>query len=246
MSFQINVFEMKMRTQIENNLLKQINDDLKKNVNEIEFIHKNYFYDNLLNNFENINNKFLNLNVLINKKIETETETKTETKTKFNHDNNDVDNNIDNDELIKITTFTIIDKIIKHSSQLYWIFQYFYLKKKDFMGMNMTGLINGKMETGLNFRNSITKISIKDFFKQIYNNIENDLDNNISVSDINDDDIKDWCVYKIKSNNFDFSFFPHKDNFDNLSEYGDFYLVSNMKLKKYNIFVEKNQNKITK
>ena len=46
------------------------------------------------------------------------------------------------------------------------------MKKKDFMGMNLTGMIQGKMETGLGFRKCLEKLSqntIKSKYPELIN-----------------------------------------------------------------------------
>lgn len=83
------------------------------------------------------------------------------------HSNNDIiqlDNLINIESLINNDSSQtdklskLIDKIVSHAKTSYNAFQYFYLNKKSFMGMNLTGLVDGKIETGLGFRNTIVKL----------------------------------------------------------------------------------------
>ena len=118
MNYQINIPEMKRKTEIEDRLLMQINKNLSTNKNDIEWMGKNFLYDDICLLSANTNtNKYINLNT------------------------NNFSNPEDKNKLIK--------KLLEYPDKIYSIFQCFYLKRKNFMGMNLTGLVKGKMETGL-------------------------------------------------------------------------------------------------
>jgi len=161
MNIPVNVVEMKLKTQIENNLLIQINTNLKECVDDLEYIYKNYKYSsniiNCIGFIENIfHNKIISLENLVKKQ-----------NLQSRHEN----------------IMVLVEKLFTHTYQFYWIFQYFYLKKKDFMGMNLTGLVNGRMETGLSFRNTISKISFDEFITKELNLQKDILNKFINLDD---------------------------------------------------------------
>lgn len=119
-------------------------------------------------------------------------------------------------------------KFFEYPNTIYSIFQYFYLKRKNYMGMNLTGLIQGKMETGLGFRSNIIKIafqSIKDVeLKNIINEYFSDLNYDTKLENIN--------VYKINSNGFKWSDYGYETH-----KY--IYLIANLSIQKYFFILEK-------
>lgn len=146
---QVNIEQIKKKTEIENNLLSRINCDLKECVEDLEFIHKYYEYNDFTNNYDP--------NLVSLTKI-------------F------INNNIGDSENKK----QVIKKIFDNVAHTYYAFQYFYIKKNDFMGMNLTGLINGKMETGIGFRNCIVKLLSTNIIKNypiMYEYYKDNLDN---------------------------------------------------------------------
>ncbi len=187
MNYQINIPEMKKKTEIEDKLLFEINKNFQEYISDIEYVKNTFTQTNF--NFES--NKYFNIN-------------------NFNQKNNQ----------------DIQTKLFEYPNTIYTIFQCFYLKRKNYMGMNLTGLIQGKMETGLGFRTSINKIafaSIKDEeLKDIINNYF--LDSNIDKCSIN--------VYKINSNGFKW------DEYSS-SSYKFIYLIANLTTQKYFFVLEK-------
>ncbi len=186
----INIVEMKRKTEIENNILKKINDDLNQCVIEIYDIMKNSIYDDNLKIFSN---KYICLNSFLEKQPK----------------------NIDKKLLV--------NKLFTHAQQTYNAFQYFYMKKKDFMGMNLTGLIDGKIETGLGFRNCIIKFFFKETqikYTELFELFEKELglENNL-------------IFYRIKSNTFKWTDFS-------LPIYDNYYIIYNHSYKKYYILFE--------
>lgn len=112
-------------------------------------------------------------------------------------------------------------KLFVYPNIMYSIFQCFYLKRKNYMGMNLTGLVQGKMETGLGFRSNIIKQnsnSIKDERVKSY------------IIDKFGELTKDIIVYKIKSSGFGWNKF-------NLDTYNYYYIVVNLDTKKYFICI---------
>jgi len=184
--------EMKKKTEIENNLLDKINSDLKECNDDLQYIEKNYKLTLTMNMtmiLINSNKLVLLDQIIIDKNIIPETKTK------------------------------LIDKLFIHINQTYWIFQYFFLKKKDFMGMNLTGLVKGKMETGLGFRNSLEKIQ--------FNLIKSKYPELIPIFKPN------LMVHLVKSNSFKW------DDFG-LDMYKNFIVISDLETKEYFIVLEKN------
>lgn len=157
MNSKINIAQMRKKTQIENNLLEQINLELKSCKDELNQI---YSTQKITSNLTFTDSKLINIYKIFDEK------------------------NIPYEKQNKL-----VEKIFTHIEQTYWAFQYFYLKKKDFMGMNLTGLIDGKMETGLGFRKCLEKISIQDIkskYPELYKINEHYVDN----------------IWKIKSDTF--------------------------------------------
>lgn len=200
MNIPINIVEMKLKTQIENNLLIQIDKNLKECFDDLEYVNKNYKYssNDIISLIENIfPNKVISLENLIKKQ-----------NLLTKHAN----------------IMVLVEKLFTHTYQFYWIFQCFYLKKKDYMGMNLTGLINGRMETGLSFRNTISKMSFDEFINKELNfqkdniNQLNTLDHNINV-------------YKIKSLNFKWN----DEGFDKIYEH--IWIISNLNKNEYYIMI---------
>lgn len=208
MNLQINPTEMRKRTEIENNLLKTINCDLKECIEDLEYIYK--FFDFLSFNNSNNNQEKLDFGLVELTQIFID---------------NQVDSKLHNQ---------IVKKIFDNANTIYYAFQYFYLKKSDFMGMNLTGLINGKMETGLGFRNSLKKLPTKlvlKFFPNIYAQIQNYLVDNRTKSDsiLDTNPIDKISFYLIKSDQIDWK---NKIN----QVYKNFLIVSDFETKKYFIF----------
>lgn len=190
MGFEINMEEMKKKTEIEDKLLFNINSKFQEYTNEIQYIKNNY--SQIENNF-NIK-KYISSNLILS-------------------NNNDDTNKLNELEI----------KFLDYPNTIYSIFQCFYLKRKNYMGMNLTGLVQGKMETGLSFRNSIIKSSpfgIKDDeLKNIINKYFKD-------------DLDSINIYKIKSNGFKW-----KDN--NLDNFQFIYLIANLSKEQYFFILEK-------
>ena len=156
MNYQINIPEMKRKTEIEDRLLFEINKNFQEHLTDIEFISNNFVEITGQNNLEG--KKYFYANNVIKDK-------------------------------------NIITKFFEYPNKIYSIFQCFYLKRKNYMGMNLTGLIQGKMETGLGFRSSVVKLS--------YINIKDEELKNIICSQFLESDvINDINIYKINSNGF--------------------------------------------
>lgn len=195
MNLKIDLSEMKKKITIESNLLDKINIELKKYSENLIFYHKNYSLLKL--NIVDNNSDFIELNNLI----------------KFN-----------SKFLINKLDY-FIEKLFNYIEQIYWIFKYFHNKKKDYIGMNLTGLVNDRIETGIGFRNSIilmnsNQINLNTFLKKF-------IDSNKTF-----DTTTNSHIYKIKSNNFKWIEF-------NLEIYNYFYLIINLDKKQYSIFFEK-------
>jgi hypothetical protein len=184
----INIYEMKRKTEIENNLLKKINEDFNQYINELENIRKESIYDD---NFKLESNKFVCLKDYLEKQ---------NTNTKL-----------------------LLERLFTHPQQTYWAFQYFFMKKKDFMGMNLTGLIDGKVETGLGFRNCIMKFfsnqtQTQSKHKELIELFEKEADNNL-------------IFYKIKSDTLKW------DDFE-LPVCNSYYIIYDYSNKKYYVLLE--------
>lgn len=175
--FNINIVEMKKKTEIEDRLLFDINKNLQEYIGNFEYVKKNYA------------------------QIESE----------FNTD--DIKNIININELET--------KLLEYPNIIYSLFQCFYLKRKNYMGMNLTGLVQGKMETGLGFRSNI--------IKQNYNDIIDEKIKSYIVKKFGE--IKsDILLYKIKSSGFEWDKFG-------LSVNNFYYIILNLNTKKYFICV---------
>lgn len=185
MNYQINIPEMKKKTEIEERLLFEINKNFQEHLADIEFIKNNFTEITGQNNLDG--KKYFYANNVINDK-------------------------------------NIINKLFEYPNKIYSIFQCFYLKRKNYMGMNLTGLVNGKMETGLGFRSSIVPFS--------YINIKNKEFKNIIRNNFIEYVINDTNIYKINSNGFEWKDYG-TDFFQNI------YIISNLKEKKYFFILEK-------
>ena len=189
MNLQINIAQMRKKTEIETNLLEQVNFELKSCKDEL----KNVYQTQKINSIK-------------------------------------LDDNLKLDDLIKIIEKSniklsiqdkLVEKLFTHVEQTYYAFQYFYLKKRDFMGMNLTGLIDGKMETGLGFRKCLDKLdqnTIKTKYPELTNMIE---ENN-------------YEVWKIKSDKFGWGDYG-------LDLYSNVIIISSFKNKIFYFLVEKNK-----
>jgi hypothetical protein len=159
MNLQINIAEMRKRTEIEHNLLEQINLELCSCKDDL----KNIYLTQKLIPFEHQN----------------------QNNSKFT----DITKIFDSYNVCLDNQNKIVEKLFAHVEQTYYAFQYFYLKKRDFMGMNLTGLIDGKIETGLGFRKCLEKLS-KTTIKSKYPEL-------LEIYEPNDYD-----MWKIKSDTF--------------------------------------------
>lgn len=188
MNLQINIAEMRKKTEIENNLLEKINLELSTCKDEL----KNIYQTQKLTSIEMINEKnFVDIIKIFDKKnITPENQNK------------------------------LIEKLFTHVEQTYYAFQYFYLKKRDFMGMNLTGLIDGKMETGLGFRKCLEKLS-QFTTKSKYSDLKQLLESN------------NYNMWKIKSNTFGW------ENYG-LDIYENIIVISNFNDNLFYLLVEKN------
>jgi hypothetical protein len=196
----VNIVEMKLKTQIENNLLNQINTDLKECFNDLEYIYKNHKYVSSVTIEKTICNKITSL------------------------ENLSTTNNL---EIGQVPINELLKKLFNHAYQFYWLFQYFYLKKKDFMGMNLTGLVNGKMETGLSFRNAISKISWEQFIcKEL--GFGKDV---LEQLNLGNSDTTSINVYKIKSSSFKWE----ENGFAQTHDY--FWIISDLNKGEYFVMV---------
>ena len=193
-NFNINLVEMKKKIDIENNLLIQINSNLKECFTDLQYIKKNYNMDTVETVDINLDiimekNKFILLNQIVNGK--------------------NINSNI---------RTNLFNKLFEYVNRIYWYFEYFFLKKKDFMGMNLTGLVQGKMETGLGFRNSLEKIiisTVKTKYPELFYLIK---PNNV--------------IYKINTKSFKWDEFG-------LDVYSNLFIVTDLEMKKYYFIVEK-------
>lgn len=189
-NYQINIEEMKRKTEIEDRLLFDINKNFQTYLNEIEYVKKNFveIIEEKENNLET--NKYSSIN-----------------------------------ELRKYSNIT--NKLFEYPNTIYSIFQCFYLKRKNYMGMNLTGLIQGKMETGLGFRSSIVKMSLSNLSNNKDEEIKNIIDKffvEYETTNIN--------IYKINSNGFEWK------NYE-VNNYQYIYIVVDFINKKYFFIIEK-------
>jgi hypothetical protein len=195
---QINLEQMRKKTEIENNLLNQVEENLRNCMDELDGVNKNY---SIILNFSEYNlnnqNKFIPINKIFDQIEQIEQKQNTQCS-------------------------KLYSKLFAHVNQTYWAFQYFYLKKKDFMGMNLTGLVNGKVETGLGFRNCFEKINQNLMYKKYSDLIK-------LFGTITDKDILQ--IYKIKSNTFGWEEFG-------LGNYSYFYIGTNLSTQEYFLAIE--------
>jgi hypothetical protein len=103
---------------------------------------------------------------------------------------------INNSEQINL----INSKIFNCVNDLYNGFTFFYLKRKDFMGMNLTGLTGKKIETGLSFRNCMIKSNF-DFIKKNFSELAD-----VIKSELTNFNLNNLNYYKILTENFNFEF----------------------------------------
>ena len=187
MNYQINIPEMKRKTEIEDRLLFEINKNFQEHLADIEFISNNF--------------------------VEITEKTNLDEKKYFYVDNVIEDKNIKT-------------KLFEYPNTIYSIFQCFYLKRKNYMGMNLTGLVQGKMETGLGFRSSIVKMSMSTIKDEELKNIIGIKFYEADTTEIN--------IYKINSNGFGWKDYGYEHE---IFQY--IYLVANLKEKRYFFILEK-------
>jgi len=185
MNYQINIPEMKRKTEIEDRLLFEINKNFQEYLNDIDYVKNNFI-------------EIIEKNNLFSKK--------------YFYYNNFIQN-------VNIKT-----KLFEYPNKIYSIFQCFYLKRKNYMGMNLTGLVQGKMETGLGFRSSIIKMSIS--------NIKDEELKNIISNQFTESEMVEINIYKINSNGFEWKDYE-------VEIFQNFYLIANLKEKKYFFILEK-------
>lgn len=192
MGFQINIPEMKKKTEIEDKILFKINNDLQECVNDIEYVKNNF------------------------------TPVKTEIKTtSIDYDKNKYYKPTDN-KILETTNYTELElKLFQHANIIYSIFQCFYSKRKNYMGMNLTGLVQGKMETGLGFRSSIIKSSIT-------NAVNDELKKIIHQFFMEETNFNNINIYKINSNSFKW-----QDFYSEQIKFNYIYLIANLHSKEY-------------
>jgi hypothetical protein len=118
----------------------------------------------------------------------------------------------------------IQDKFFEYFNTIYSIFQCFYIKRKDYFGMNLTGLIQGKMETGLGFRSTIIKIAFSSIKDEELKNITNTYFSDFNTNSIN--------VYKINLNGFKWTEYG-------LDIHKYIYLIADLSIQKYFFVLEK-------
>lgn len=171
--FQININEMKKKTEIEEKLLFDINKNLQEYVGNLEYVRKNF----------------------------------TQIESDINNTNDSDTNN----------TSELETKLLDYPNTIYSIFQCFYLQRKNYMGMNLTGLVQGKMETGLGFRSNIIKQNLDDIKDERIK---------LSIIDKFGEPLTDIIVYKIKSSGFEWDKFG-------LTVNHYYYIIVNVNTKKY-------------
>ncbi len=194
----LDIGKMRQRTQIENNLLIQINQNLEECFNDLRWINTNCTLD-IETNFNANMSEITELSQL----------------------------GLKMDDL----TQHFMPKLFEMINNIFWVFQYCFNKRKDFMGMNLTGLIDEKVETGLSFRNVIEKIS----FEQIKKNNPSIYDYVNLYLDYSQQS-KNCTIYKIKSQSDEYHKLWSKYRLDN---YSCWYLILNMDTNKYFVFFEK-------
>ena len=129
--------------------------------------------------------------------------------------------------LLNINNIDIITeletKLFEYPNTIYSIFQHFYSNRKNYIGMNLTGLVQGKIETGLGFRSNI--------IKQNFNDIKDTRIKSYIIKKF-DKFTSDTIIYKIKSSGFEWN------KFGSTSTQCDFYyIIVNMNINKYFICV---------
>lgn len=191
--FQINIEEMKKKTEIEDKLLFSINNNLQECIGNLNYIKKN---------FSRIESE-LGLGLL---------QLGLELDLKLNPDAG-IKNGVNVGELET--------KLFEYPYTIYSLFQHFYSKRKNYMGMNLTGLIQGKMETGLGFRSHIVKQNINDI---------KDEKVKLCIAKKFTEPTLDMVVYKIKSTGFEWDKFG-------LSANNYYYIIAELETKKYFICV---------
>lgn len=209
----VNIVEMKKKTEIENNLLMKINTDLEECYNDLGFIYKNYTMRE--QNCENITFTLYSIDKIFEKKSE-----------------------LSELELSKLKK-NLVEKLFNKVNTIYHVFKYFYDKKKDFMGMNLTGLVQGKMETGLSFRNTMEKISSQNILKK-YPEVStlinlSDLSDSSDSSDLSNLNLNlssSIIMYRIKTESFEWNDFG-------LEKYSNLFVISNLNTKEYFLLFEK-------
>lgn len=198
----LDIGKMRQRTQIENNLLIQINQNLEECFNDLKWINTNCVFENeYKTKLDSGNNKVIELSHL----------------------------GLSIDDLTK----HFVPKLFDMISNTFCVFQYCFNKRKDFMGMNLTGLIDEKVETGLSFRNVIEKMSLE----QIKKNNPNIYDYANLYLDLEfAEQSRGYTVYKIKSQSDEYKKLWSKYGLDN---YSCWYLIFNANSNKYSVFFEK-------
>ena len=195
MNYQINIAQMRKKTEVEFNLLEQINQELKSCKEDLKNIYETKKITPIieLDNYSKLNNcsKLDDITNIFDKK--------------------NIDMEIQN---------KLMKKLFAHIENTYNAFLFFYLKKRDFMGMNLTGMIGGKMETGLGFRKCLEKLS--------YHSIKTKYPELLNFNSINNCDI-----WKVKSDIFEW------DKYD-LELFINIIIISNYKDNLFYLLVEKN------
>lgn len=191
MNYQINILEMKRKTEIEDKLLFDINKNFQEHLTDIEYIKTNFIQ--IINENNLGSKKYFNIQI-------------------FPQSSN-----------IEI-------KLFEYPNTIYSIFQCFYSKRKNYMGMNLTGLIQGKMETGLGFRSSIIKINLSDIKDdELFNIVNQQI---LKLEPKLESESKNINVYKINSNGFGWKDWG-------IENFRYVYLVADLTNKKYFFILEK-------
>lgn len=89
-----------------------------------------------------------------------------------------------------------VNGVFDCANELYKCFTFFYLKRKDFMGINLTGLAGEKIETGLSFKTSMIKSNF-DQIKKNYTKLSNQI-----LADLADLKVDNFNCYKIFTKNY--------------------------------------------
>lgn len=133
-----------------------------------------------------------------------------------------IDININTNYFLSTNSKELENKLLDYPNTIYSIFNCFYVQRKNYIGMNLTGLVQGKIETGIGLRDCI----IKSFIKQTKNL------NLIQIIKKYFDCKNNVYIYKIKSNTFKWQEL-------NLNTYNFFYIIINFTTKQYFILLEK-------